>query len=205
MYGKADIFNLALNALLLTKQINDADNDPSREATILRLNWKPAVAKTLEDLDLNKTKIVRALELIEADPNDFWSYAYKYPSNCAFFRRIRSQVIKDTRSTKIPLEIGTLPSGVAAVYTDEAEAYGEYIPSDFNTAILSASAGLALGNMLAYLCTSLLTGKAAPKTRQEIMMNYRLFKAEAQELDANENTNYDTDEEMSEFVSERMS
>jgi hypothetical protein len=114
-------------------------------------------------------------------------------------------VIKDTRATRIPLETGMLDTGVAVIFTDEDAAYGEYIPRNFNTAILSASACLALGNMLAYLSTSLLTGKAAPKIRQEIINNYRLFKAEAQELDANENTNYDTDEEMSEFVATRMS
>ena len=45
MLSKPEIFNLALAQLYLTKEITDAESDPSKEARTLRLRWPQAWAK----------------------------------------------------------------------------------------------------------------------------------------------------------------
>lgn len=203
MYTKAKLYNLALGALLLTRKIADVDTDTSKECQVLNVHWDAAFRTSLEDLDLDSLSTQRTLELIEEEPNTLWLFAYKYPSNCSFFRRIQTAVIKDTRSTRIPLRVVN-HEGTKAIYTNEAEAIGEYISNDFPLSLLSASAGLAIAYKLAHLSAPLVAGKGAKSLRDDIMKNYLVAKAEAQEHDRMENANFDGDDVMSEFVEARI-
>lgn len=203
MFSKVQIFNLALSALLLSKQINDAETDKSNEASVLRTHWDVALRKTLQDLDLDCTFTSKALELVSENPNDYWSYAYKYPNDCAFLRRIESAVRKDNRTTRIERQVGNL-NGTKVIFTDEVDAWLEYIPYELNLNLLNASAGMALAYQLAFLSAPLVTGKGAAKLREEIMQKYIFFKSEAQEHDRLENETYEDPETDSEFVAARM-
>lgn len=204
MYSKVDIFNLALGALLLNKQIADAETDTSKEAKVLRQFYPIALAQTLQDLDLDATSEKIALEKIEDLNNEEWLYAYKYPSKCLFFRRIVSGFVKDNRSTKIPLARGTR-NGVSVIYTNQQDAYGEYIHKDINLNTLNASAGLALAYRLAFLSTTLIVGKGALNIRRDIQTTYSFYKAEAQETDRLEGETFDDLAVDSEFVQARTS
>ena len=204
MYTKAKIYNLALGALLLTKRVADVDTDPSSEVQTLNVHYETALRSTLADLDLDGTSSQKALELIELDPNPFWKYSYKYPSNCSFLRRIQSTVLKDNRTTQIPRRVAVL-NNVKVILTNQEDAIGEYIPSDLNLSILTASAGLAIANKLAMLSSPLVAGKNAANIMKSIQSNYALAKSEAQELDRLENANFDEDEITSEFVETRLS
>lgn len=203
MYSKVDIFNLALGALLLNKQIADVD-ESTKEAKVLRQFYPIALAQTLQDLDLDTTSERTALELIEEEPNDEWLYAYKYPSKCMFFRRIVSGYRKDNRSTSIPKARGTL-NGVSVIYTNAVDAVGEYIRSDINLNSLNASAGLALAYRLAFLASSLIVGKGALNVRKNVQETYVFYKTEAQEVDRLEGETFDDLAIDSEFVQERTS
>lgn len=199
MFTKVQIFNLALSALLLTKRITDTVADVSTENRTLNLVYDIALDSTLQDLDLNKTSTQSDLELIIKDPNKLWKFAYKYPNNCTFFRRIQSSVVKDVRVTKIPF-ITTNYEGDAAIFTNHESAIGEYIASDVPLKLLSANAGLAVAYKLASLAAPLVAGKGALTLRKDIDSRYLLYKAEAQEVDRLENNNYDSDQTQSEFV-----
>ncbi len=210
MYAKADIFNIALNALLLTNQVVDADTDTSKQATVLRQMYPIALNKTLADLDLNRTSTYFELELLSDDPDeigDLWYYAYKYPSNTVKFRRIVSSVRQDNTNTKIPFETGTLTIATTAqsvVYTNQIDAIASVIAKDVPLSSLNASAGLALGHQLAFLSSSLIVGKGAKELKKQLLDLYVGFKAEAQELDLEENPDTTPDEFQSEFVSARL-
>ena len=204
MYTKAEIFNLALSALLLDRQIVDADEDKTTEAKVLRKFWTPALKQTIQDLDLDRLTETKVLELYKENPNDLWAFAYKYPNNCATIRRIVSCVREDTRQTKIDLRTGVL-DGISVIYTNEYQASIEYIPSDIPLHAFSANAGLALAYRLAYLATPLVAGKGAQKIRQEILQLYMMYKQDAQEHDRMENMNFESDIVASEYVAERLS
>lgn len=204
MYSKEEIFNLTLSALLLQRRITNADTDQSTEAKVLRSVWDSALRSTLEDLDLDSTSSLLDLELITEKPNTLWLYAYKYPSNCAFFRRIVSCVRKDSRSTHISKKVGVYQNE-RAIFTNQYQAVAEYIPSDLPLSVLSATAGLALSYRLANMSAPLVTGKGALNLLKLLDERYKIAKAEAQEQDRNENFNYDDAAVESEFVAARIS
>lgn len=202
MYTKAKIFNLALGALLLNKRIADVDTDTSVENMTLNVHYDTAFRATLQDLDLDGTSTQKILELIEEEPTDLWLFAYKYPTDCAFFRRIQSEVLKDGRTTQIKKRIA-IHNGVKAIFTNQEDAIIEYISHDISLTLLSASAGLAVAYKLAMLASPLISGKGAGPLRKEIQGLYLISKAEAQEHDRMENSDFDSDNEMSEFVEAR--
>lgn len=207
MYTQAGIYTLALSALLLGKEVTEVSTDKSNEVRVLNIHWSTALGSTLKDLDLDITSAPVTLELIEETTNDpHWKFIYKYPTNCASFRRIRSCVLTDTISTHIPKRVGVHPTtGVKVIFTNEYDAVAEIIPRNISLAVLSENAALAVAYKLAYLSAPLITGKGAQRLRDDIWRAYLIAKAEAQEDDKRENFNYESDETRSEFVAVRLS
>ncbi len=203
MHSKAKIFNLALGMLLLARRIIDTDTDPSNEAKVLNVHYDVALSAALEDMDLDGTSSQITLELVEQDPTDLWGYAYKYPSNCAFFRRLQSSAIMDKRSTHVPRRIA-IHDDQKVIFTNQESAIAEFIPNDVPINSLSANAGLCVAAKLAILSAPLATGKGALKLIEALEKKYVLFKAEAQDHDRRENFNFVDPEDESEFVEARL-
>lgn len=203
MYTKAKIYNLALGALLLSRQIIDTETDKSNERVVLGTHWGTALRSTLEDLDLDATSTQVTLELIELDPNDLWGYSYKYPSDCTYLRRLQSSVVEDSRVTHIPRRIA-IKGGVKCIFTNQQDAIAEYISENIPLSTLSANAGLAVAYKLALLSAPLVVGKGAKALMDSIQKKYVITKAEAQEQDQRENFNFEDPEVTSEFVQARI-
>jgi hypothetical protein len=217
MYTKAKIFNLALGALLLTKQVSDTETDTSQEAKVLNVHWDFAFQSSIQDMDLDASATSIPLELFKEHPVHGWKFAYKYPQKCLFLRRLihhcdggdnyyywRTRRHKDTRATQIPRQVAIF-QGVKVIFTNEFNAHAELILSDFPLTALSAPAGLAIAYKLAQLAAPLIAGKGAGPLRKEIQDTYMRTMAEAQQLDREENATFETPEEMSEFVAARLS
>lgn len=213
MYTKALIFNLALQACLLTRQISNTDADKSNEAAVLNQQWDTAFRTALFDMDLDSTVSQQNLELIHdftkdppitnGQPSNPWNYVYKYPDKCAFFRRIVSCTAVDDKSTHIPKRV-MIYQAKKAIFTQEFNAIGEYIPIDFPLQTLSAPAGQAIAQYLAWQSAPLITGKGAKGLRETIQRDYSIAKAMAKEIDSLESFSFQTEETMSEFVRERL-
>lgn len=171
MYSKTQIFNLALSALFLQKTIADSETDTSKEAVQLRLNWNAAFNMALEKLDLDSTAIIDDLELIDEEPNLNWKYAYRYPTNCAFFRRIVTAVQTDDEDQILDRQIGYHGTD-KVIYTDEASAQGEWIKNDINPAHLSVEAAMVVAYELARMCMPFLVGKDSANVRKTIDERY---------------------------------
>ncbi len=205
MFTKAKIYNLALGALLLQRQISNVDTDTSNEAKVLNTHWDVAFFSTLQDMDLDSLMTETTLELLDSTPdNTLWQYMYKYPSKCVYLRRIKSCVVTDNRTTRIKLAIQNV-DGQKVIFTDEASAVAECIMNDVSLASLSASAAMAIAYKLAELSAPLATGKGAAALRKEIGGKYILAKTQAQAQDRGETFNFQEDEESSEFVEARTS
>lgn len=211
---KAIIYNQTCAALKLNRRFVDPDTDPdSNEKVCLDNHYATALAMALADLDLESTAEQETLALLSDEDHlvDYpeWAYVYEYPANCAKFRRIKSSVVKDVRSTRIPLMIRNYNDGVAtnekAIFTTEPDAIGEFIKTSLELGNLSYAAGLAISYKLAWLCAPLLVGKGAQRLQNEIEAKYVGVKMEAQNLDAQENFNYESDQTQSEFVEDRTS
>lgn len=214
MYTKAKIFNLALQALLLNRQIVDTNSDKSNEAKILTEQWDVAFKTALFDMDLDSTASDQALELLHdftkdpptsnGQPAPRWSYVYKYPDKCAFFRRIVSCSVNDDKFSHNPKRV-MIYNGKKGIFCDVASAIGEYIPIDFPLQTLSAPAGHAIALRLAWQSAPLIVGKGAKSLRETIKTDYAIAKAEAQAMDERESFSFQDDANLSEFVKVRMS
>ncbi len=204
MYTKESIYNLALGALLLQRQITDATTDRSNECKVLNAHYDTAFRATLEDLDLDSTSSQVTLALLDTDNDDYpnWRYIYEYPATCAFFRRIKSSALMDNRTTHIAKRVAMF-DGDKAIFTNEEDAIAEIIPHDIELDSLSATAGLAIAYRLAILSCPLIVGKGASKLREELEKRYVITKAEAQEQDRRENFNFTDEAVESEFVEAR--
>lgn len=203
MYTKTVLFNLASNMLLLQREFTNADEDTVKEAKVLRTVWLPSLYSALEELNLNRTMQTATLELLAEAPNDLWDFAYKYPANCAFLRRIVSSVRRDDESTLIDKGTGTIGSDTV-IFTDEAQASIEYIPKDLPLTSLNTHAGLFVAARLAFMAAPLLMGKGAAAIRKSLKEDSALFKFEAQQMDTEENTSYESPAKQSGFVRARL-
>lgn len=206
MVTKVLLFNIALDALCLNQQISDADNDQSIPVKRLRLMYPLALSKVLSDLDLQKTSLKVELELTTLEHPHF-KYVYKYPSNCALFRGIVSPFVTDNRSTRIPCQTEQMLNGptlLDVVLCDEPDAWASIQPTTSNLSVINPSAALAIGFQLAILCSSLIVGKGAKELKKSLYDEYRIHKAEAQEVDVNENVDTTPDEFKSEFIQARL-
>jgi hypothetical protein len=201
-YSKAQIYNLALGVLLLSRRIIDVDTDTTNECKILNLHYDIALAATLADLDLDSTSTQVAASLLEEQPTDLWLYSYSYPSDCALLRRIQNSVTVDNSYTHIPKRVSIL-DGVKVILTNQVDAILEYVSTDVPISSLSPMAGMAVAYRLAILSAPLVTGKGAKALIESIQKNYALVKAEAQEHDRNENFEFVDPIVTSDFVRER--
>lgn len=204
-FTKEEIYNLALSALLLSDEVIEISTSKSNNISVLNRFYNVAFQSTLQDLDLDCLSQPIPLELIEELTDDpVWQYVYKYPSNCAFLRRIESGFAVDRKSTHISKRTG-LHNGQKAIFTNESQAVAECIPKDAPLEALSPMAAMAIAYKLALLSAPLMVGKGAKTLRKEINENYIIAKTEAQETDKLENFNYESDWQRSEFVEARLS
>lgn len=206
MSTKATVYNLTLSSLLLSKEVTNPDTDTGNEVRVLNMWYDIALESTIKDLDLDGLSSNATLELITELFEGPWKFAYKYPTNCAKFRRIKSNFLTDNNRTHIAKRVAMYTVGTPqkAIFTNEYLAVAEYIPKDISLAALSPMAIVALSKRLAVLAAPLITGKGAARLIQELEQGYVIAKMEAQEDDKEENFNYEDDSTRSEFVAARM-
>lgn len=203
-FTKLKAYNLALSALLLSRQISDTETDTiTNEVRVLNQFWEDALTSTLQELDLDYLSESIPLELLAELTNSPWTYVYKYPIRCAFLRRIESGALTDTSSTHIAKRTG-IYTGQKAIFTNEYQAVAECITKDVSLDVLSSPAAFAVSYKLAYLSSPLLVGKGAKALREELYQRYLMTLNDAKELDKLENFSYDPDYIRSEFVRARL-
>lgn len=203
-FTQTKIYNLTLSALLLAEEVIDIDTTKTNNVSVLNRFWDVALESTIQDLDLDGLSQPITLELLAELTDEPWDFVYKYPTNCAFLRRIQSLVPTDNKSTHISKRTG-LYEGEKAIFTDEYQAVGECIPKSVPLEALSSMAGMAIAYKLAFLCAPLIVGKGAKGLKRELKEDYIIAKLEAQETDSLENFNYEPEWQRSEFVEARLS
>lgn len=204
--SQTKIYNLALSALLLSKEVSNVDTDQSNEVRVFNTHWDIAFESTVQDLDLDSLSQPVTLELIanlQSDTTAIWSYVYKYPSKCVFLRRLKSGQPTDTRLSHISKRTG-IYNGQRAIFTNEVNAVGECMTNDIPLSALSPMAAMAVAYKLATLSAPLIVGKGSQRLREKLDQQYIIYKLEAQEYDARENFNYESEDQRSEFLQARL-
>lgn len=124
MPNKADVMNLAIGHLGVGKYIGN-ENEISSEAKACNRWWNLGYRRTLRAWDWTFAKRFVELGLVQNNPTLEWAFSYRYPSGCAFFRRILSGLARDNSSSKIPYQIASDDQG-KLILTNQPLARGQY-------------------------------------------------------------------------------
>lgn len=204
MFDKTKIFNLALAALFLQKRVSNADTDTSTEVLTLQTLWETAYFTSLQEMDLDSTSQTKLLELVVNKPNEFWKFAYRYPSDSLLIRRIVSRRVTDDQESKIDLRIEIF-NNQKLIMTDEEFAKVEYISKDIGIEFLTAEAAYAVAMRLAKLAVPIIVGTDSAKVLKSVDEMYVKAVVDAQRKDISESTIYQPEWTRSEFAKARLS
>lgn len=145
---KIQAYNLTLLHLGVGKRVASLTEN-SAERTTLDLIWDDAVDELLRDFEFPWAGTKRALGLVTTKGDtghldDNYTYAYRYPADCLYARRIDSGVRTDYRKSRIPYKIISDAQG-QLILTDKESAVLEFTsvlgreparwPSDFLWAV----------------------------------------------------------------------
>lgn len=142
------ICNMALGHLGHTKFIASL-TEPSLAADLCELYYEPARDFVLEDFPWPFATKYVTLGLVEEDPNDDWTYSYRYPDDCVYARRIVNALGR-TNPNPPPFKVGADADG-RLIYTDEEDAILEYTKLVTDTNLFPAVFAMAHSWYLASL------------------------------------------------------
>jgi hypothetical protein len=147
-FSKIDIWNLALSHLGIKVEVGSEGED-SDEARACRRFYDLCLEEMLREYPWSFARKINALALIREKPNSFWSFEYRYPSDCVYVLRIAVEretnpgVLHDT-----PYQIAADAAG-KVIWTDQDKAAIEYTSLVTNTQLYPADFVHALSYRLA--------------------------------------------------------
>jgi hypothetical protein len=187
MASKTQIANMALSRIGVSKLIANVATETSREAIQSRLLMDEDIRYVLRDFPWPWATQYATLALVAGTSSENavsdWRYAYRYPTDCLFARRIVIPTVGRRDANPPPFRIGRDSQG-KLIYTDEEDAELEFTADitsteEFDALFVSMLAwkhGAALAPSL-----SRIKGMA-----ESAMQMYELDKAKAQSRALNE-------------------
>lgn len=140
------------------KEISDIETEKSQEASACNRYYSDAIESTLSDAWWPFATRIKALELIETNPNNEWNYSYRYPSDCLTLRKIQSGIRNDTHESRVPYLIASDDAG-RIVFTDQQNAICEYTKNISDVSLFNAEFRLAVSfRLAAYIAPRLTNG-----------------------------------------------
>jgi len=145
MASKTQIVNIALAKIGASRQIANVDTDRGRDAITARIFFDDDVLYTLRDFPWPWATAYADVALVDGSSttpvNRDWQYAYRYPSDCVYVRRIVVNGVGRVNVNPPPFRIGKDTQG-RLIYTNEAEAQIEYTamitdPAEFDALFVS--------------------------------------------------------------------
>ena len=155
--SKTVIVNLALSHLGSGKEIADLDTEQSDEASAMRRFYDEARDKALRDFNWPFATKIASLALVETNPNDEWTYSYRYPTDCLNIRRILSGVRTDNRQTRASYKVAKDSAG-RIIFTDIDIAKVEYTERVETVEIYPPDFVMALSYLMAMYTAPRVTG-----------------------------------------------
>lgn len=144
-YDKADIFNLALGHLGVSKLVTDPEGDTSTQAKTCRLHYDLALDVTLKAHRWPFAQRVATLATLSGYESDVWTYAYRAPSDMLKPHTI-NRLASDPQGQRFE-EGGDTSGGI--IYTDAEDAILDYTALVTNTGLFPADFVEALALQLA--------------------------------------------------------
>lgn len=158
---KDAIANLVLANLEISREITSVDTEQSAEASLIRRHYDRSLQKVLEDFPMAESTRYAVLGLVATAPTDDWGFAFRYPSDCVFARRLVT-VLGREEPNPPPFKVGSDAQGLL-LYTNINPATLEYTFLLTDQKLFSSAFEEALAWHIAAKCTSLSRMKDAKK------------------------------------------
>lgn len=195
-----EIANMALSHLGIGVEINNLETDNTANGRAARRFYGTARDKTLRAFHWPFARRIASLALVESNPNDEWSYSYRYPTDCLQVRKIQSGVRNETMDSKVPYKIASDSVGLL-IFTDKESAVIEYTVKADTPLTFPADFSLAFSYYLAHLMAPRLAGLGGQKAVDVGKQAFEFFKYEINDARANAfNEQTDENEPESEFI-----
>lgn len=191
MSDKVSICNMALSYLGVSTEIQDFDNEKSKEAQACRRFYDNLRQKLLRDFDWPFANAIDFLALLAnpiglTQPTVEWTYWYRYPANAIAIRRILNNATRsDTADSRVDFAVGRDSAG-RVIYSNMATAQIQYTYDETDATRFPADFADALSLLLASRMASRLTGGDPNKLGMQTYQMYRLSISEAKANSANQ-------------------
>lgn len=169
------ICNMALGHLGISSEIGNLTTEKSAEAFACRRFFTQCRDIAMRDMRVPFASHIATLALVEEEPNSEWSYSYRYPSDCLFFKRILSGDRNGASSTRVPYKISSDSSG-KLILTDKEDAECEYTRLIEDPLMWPDDFILAMSYLLASMMAARLTNGDGLKLGDRAMQMYDLLK-----------------------------
>lgn len=146
---KEKIANMALGHIGQAGDIANLAADRTPSGIQCNVFYDTALETTLEGYPWAEFTAYQLLGLVEEDPSDEWGFAYRYPSDCVFARRIVNTAGRTDPNPPV-FELGQDEQG-RLIYTDEPDATLKYTKRITDASRFSASFAMACSWNLAEL------------------------------------------------------
>lgn len=187
MASKTQIVNIALSRIGSGKQVTNVDTGRDRESIQSRTLFDDDVLYVLRDFPWPWATAYADLALVSGSATEManpdWRYAYRYPSDCVYARRIAIEGLGRSNAEPPPFRLGRDAQG-RLIFTNEETASLEFTitisePSEFDPMFVSQLAW----KLAAGLAPSLSRIKGMAATCMEM---YEIDKTKAQSRALNE-------------------
>jgi len=200
-YSAADIANMALAHIGVSNWISNLSTDDSDEADAVNAFLSITREQTLRDFPwpfatytadstLITTAATNAFALYQEDPDEEWSFAYVYPTDCVEVRRIQSGLRNDTVTSRVPYRIkfyGTTTTATGRlIYTDIEDAILEYTALVTDTSIYPPDFVMAWSYRIAWHIAPRLANNYTPDMTKNLMQLYAIQIGKAKANSGNE-------------------
>lgn len=190
MASKTNIAVMALGHIGVNVDVTDIDAEESAEGDAILAYWDMALLMLLEDKKPNWAENYVNLSLVATNPNDLWTYSFRYPADCAVALSIVDNAAENvTDRGEIPMRMGSDSTG-RLIYTDNGPtSVLHYIRTQDD------SEGWRMEDMpgtwaiaMSYLLASLGAGSLAksPGLSNQMLQKYELMATRAQMSSSNE-------------------
>lgn len=159
---------MALAYLGVGVRVMNITSDTSENAKTLNLFYDTVRDAVLADFQWPFAQKRSTLALVENDPNDDWSFSYRYPTDAIRINRVYPGIYQGEVDTLLSdrilrsatfqeYEIGSDSSG-GLIFSNETDAGAVYTYRHTTTALYPPNFTLLLSYRLAAQCSSVLTG-----------------------------------------------
>lgn len=173
------VCNLALGHLGISEEISLLSTDRSLAAAACRRFFTTARDISQRDFQYPFTTKFATLSLVETQPNSEWLYAYRYPSDCLYFRRILSGDRNETPDARTPYRQSADSIG-KLIFTDMLDAECEYTASVSNVLLWPDDLILATSYLLASMIAPRVTRGDGIKLGDRALQLYEMARSAAE-------------------------